>query len=166
PAQNGSAPPLPDHTFRPPSEVDLMRYRALRPGQTMRDLPKELWHRTYRRRAYRRVMDGTPTESRGGAPAGLRRLHPDEPSKAITSAASSEFIHPIEDRTLTLRECARIQTFPDDFMFSGTSAQRALQIGNAVPPILAARVAQHIRDSARVLGTEELAPGLYEFTAT
>ena len=62
-------------------------------------------------------MDGTPTERRGGAPAGLRRLAPDEPSKAITGGALRDFLHPIENRTLTLRECARIQTFPDEWTF-------------------------------------------------
>jgi DNA (cytosine-5)-methyltransferase 1 len=61
--------------FHPPlQEEDLRRVQQLAPGQTMRDLPKELWHESYRRRAFRRVMDGTPTERRGGAPAGIRRL--------------------------------------------------------------------------------------------
>ena len=59
---------------------------ALETGETMRDLPEDLKHESYRRRAYRRVMDGTPTEKRGGAPAGIRRLKCDEPSKAITGA--------------------------------------------------------------------------------
>ena len=69
----------------------------------MRDLPEELWHESYRHRDYRRVMDGTPVEKRGGAPAGLRRLRADEPSKAITGAAVNKFIHPIENRPLTIR---------------------------------------------------------------
>tara|TARA_Y100000310_G_scaffold20892_2_gene20235 strand:+ start:1780 stop:3015 length:1236 start_codon:yes stop_codon:yes gene_type:complete len=167
PTENGAAPALPDHTFKRPNDDDRRRMHALKPGQTMKDLPEELWHETYRRRAYRRVMDGTPTERRGGAPAGLRRLDPDQPSKAITSGAPSEFVHPVEDRALTLRECARIQTFPDDFQFFGSKAQRALQIGNAVPPRLAEAVAHHVfsalthRDES-----ERLAPGLYEFTPT
>src|SRR5690606_12779965 len=100
-----------------------------------RDLPQELWHGTYSRRANRRVSDGVPTDRRGGAPAGLRRLRPDQPSKAITSAAPSEFVHPLEDRMLTLRECARLQTFPDEFLFAGSRSERAVQIGNAVPPV-------------------------------
>jgi DNA (cytosine-5)-methyltransferase 1 len=62
------------HFYRPLVGVDLERAKALKPGQTMRDLPAELWHDSYRRRAYRRVMDGTPPERRGGAPAGIRRL--------------------------------------------------------------------------------------------
>src|SRR5258706_14860618 len=119
-----------------------MRARRLKQGQRMRDLPEELWHESYKRRAYRRVMDGTPLEKRGGAPAGLRRLRANEPSKAITGAAINEFIHPTEDRPLTVRECARIQTFPDNFVFVGSRRDRAQQIGNAVPPDFAAAIAR------------------------
>jgi DNA (cytosine-5)-methyltransferase 1 len=125
------------HFYRPLVGVDLERAQVLKPGQTMRDLPAELWHESYGRRANRRVMDGTPTERRGGPPAGVRRLLPDEPSKAITGGALSEFLHPHEHRNLTLRECARIQTFPDDFVFFGNIAEQALLIGNAVPVLLA-----------------------------
>ena len=57
-------------------------------------------------------MDGTPTDRRGGAPAGLRRSRPDEPCKAITGAARAEFLHPSADRYLSLRECARFKPFP------------------------------------------------------
>ena len=78
-----------------------------------------------------------PTERRGGAPAGLRRLRPDEPSKAITGAATNEFLHPSLNGFLTICECARLQTFPDEFDFAGTKRERALLIGNAVPPRLA-----------------------------
>jgi DNA (cytosine-5)-methyltransferase 1 len=124
---------------------DQLRIAALEQGQTMRDLPPELWHDSYRRRANRRVADGTPTERRGGAPAGLRRLIADEPSKAITSAAAREFIHPLEDRPLTLRECARIQTFPDDFTFSGNRSEVAKLIGNAVPPAFAEAIGRAVR---------------------
>lgn len=127
----------PGHFFRPLVGVDLERAQALKPGQRMADLPEELWHDSYRRRAYRRVMDGTPTERRGGPPSGVRKLVPDEPCKAITGGALSEFLHPSEHRNLTLRECARVQTFPDDFVFSGTASEQAQLIGNAVPVLLA-----------------------------
>jgi len=112
-------------------------------------------------------MDGTPTERRGGAPHGLRRLYADQPSKAITSFARSEFIHPTEDRFLTLRECARIQTFADDFIFSGKLADQALLIGNAVPPLFAEHVAKHLAAELRA-GVENIAgPGrLLSFVPT
>ncbi len=135
----------PGHYYRALVGIELARARALTPGQTMRDLPSELWHDSYRRRAYRRVMDGTPTERRGGAPAGVRRLRADEPCKAITGGALTEFLHPTEDRGLTLRECARIQTFPDDFVFVGATSEAARLIGNAVPPRLATVIARSLR---------------------
>ena len=119
---------------RTPSPTDLRRIAALSQGQTMRDLKGDLQHPSYARRANRRVADGTPTEHRGGAPAGLRRLVSSEPSKAITSAAVREFIHPHENRMLTLREAATLQTFPPDFRFLGNRSEIATLIGNAIPP--------------------------------
>lgn len=154
------------HFYRPLNGVDLERARILRPGQTMRDLPEELWHDSYRRRAYRRVMDGVPTERRGGAPAGVRRLVPDEPCKAITGGALSEFLHPFEDRNLTLRECARIQSFPDDFSFRGTCAEQAQLISNAVPPVLAAAIARVLETQLRVAKPNTTEGKLVSFVPT
>lgn len=154
------------HFYGPLVGIDLDRARALKPGQTMRDLPKELWHDSYRRRAYRRVKDGTPTERRGGAPAGVRRLVPDEPSKAITGGALSEFLHPSEDRNLTLRECARIQTFSDDFRFRGTCAEQAQLIGNAVPPLLATVIARVLAADLQVAKTQSAKGKLLSFVPT
>jgi DNA (cytosine-5)-methyltransferase 1 len=110
----------------------------------MKDLPAELQHDSFKRRANRRVCDGTPTERRGGAPSGIKRLIADEPSLTITGAAMREFIHPVEDRPLSLRECARLQTFPDSYSFSGSAASCLQQIANAVPPLLAETLAAHI----------------------
>ena len=155
-----------DHDFRRPTGMDLKRIEALQPGRTMKDLPEELWHDTFRRRAYRRVKDGTPTERRGGAPAGLRRLDGQRPSKAITSGASSEFVHPVENRTLTLRECARLQTFPDSFRFAGTLSQKALLIGNAIPARLGEVLGLHIRDAVLQGSASTASPGLKSFVAT
>lgn len=132
------------HVFIPLGGEDMRRAEMLAPGQSMRDLPASLWHPSYERRAFRRVQDGTPTERRGGPPAGLRRLHGDEPSKAITGGALRDFLHPSEHRLLTLRECAVLQTFPVDFPFVGSQADRIQQIGNAVPPLLARRVAESL----------------------
>jgi DNA (cytosine-5)-methyltransferase 1 len=155
-----------DHNCTALGGMDLDRARRLKPGQRMRDLPEELWHESYKRRAYRRVMDGIPVEKRGGAPAGLRRLRADEPSKAITGAAINEFIHPFEDRPLTIRECARIQTFPDDFVFIGSRRDRAQQIGNAVPPRFAEAIARSLLHDLRT-ATDRMRPGaLLSFTPT
>jgi DNA (cytosine-5)-methyltransferase 1 len=146
PAAVLNSPGIPQgHFYRPLEGLDRERALALAPGQSMRDLPQYLQHGSFARRAFRRVQDGTPTESRGGAPTGVRRLHADEPSKAITGGARSEFLHPWEDRPLTLRECARLQAFPDDFTFCGTISQQSQLIGNAVPPPLAQAIAESLR---------------------
>lgn len=123
-----------------------MPVELLKPGQTMKDLPPELWHDSYKRRANRRVSDGTPTEKRGGPPSGIKRLYGNLQSLTITGAAAREFIHPTEHRPLTIRECARIQTFPDRYQWVGNSASVIQQIGNAVPPLAAERLAKHLQE--------------------
>lgn len=134
-----------DHFTPRLDNLQIERIKNLRQGQTMKDLPPHLQHPSFRKRAARRVMDGTPSEKRGGAPSGLKRMKLDEPCLTITSAAIREFIHPTEDRYLTIRECARIQTFPDDFTFSGNNGSKIQQIGNAIPPLLAKVFAEHIK---------------------
>ena len=54
-------------------------------------------------------------------------------------------LHPTEDRSLTVREAARIQTFPDDVIFEGTRQEQCILVGNAVPIILAELFAKHIK---------------------
>jgi DNA (cytosine-5)-methyltransferase 1 len=82
------------------------------------------------------------------------RLDPDRPSTTLTvnfvHPASNRCIHPYQDRALTPREGARIQSFPDRFEFKGTSAQIVKQIGNAVPPLLGQRIAEAILHSEKV----------------
>jgi DNA (cytosine-5)-methyltransferase 1 len=125
--------------------INLERIKGLKQGQSMKDLPEDLQHESFKKRSKRRVKDGTPSEKRGGPPSGLKRLYMDQPSLTITSAATREFIHPIEDRPLTLRESARIQTFPDYFQFRGNQSEKIKQVGNAIPPMLAMIFAQHIK---------------------
>ena len=157
---------IPNHFFRPLSGIDLERASLLEPGQRMCDLPETLWHPSYSKRANRRVMDGTPTERRGGPPSGVRRIFPDEPSKAITASARVEFIHPLENRNLTLRECARLQTFPDDFVFAGTLSESATLIGNAVPPLLAYNIGMALIADLRDLTCENGGGKLLSFVPT
>ncbi len=151
---NGDQSNITDHDPQLLEGIDLRRAQHLKPGQTMRDLPEYLWHDSYRRRAFRRVRDGIPTERRGGAPAGLRRLIADHPSKAITGGALRDFLHPFEHRMLTIRECARLQTFPDNWVFHGSGADRMQLIGNAVPPRLSECLAKCLFNDLR-LGTDE-----------
>ncbi len=133
-----------DHWYRPFSSEDLERVSLLGPGDRMKDLPERLWHTSYKRRAFRRVIDGTPTEKRGGAPAALRRLVAEQPSKAITSGSLRDFVHPNEHRPLTLRETARVQTYPDWFQFEGSSADRMNMIANSVPVVFAAELGRSV----------------------
>lgn len=139
-----SAGTMTEH-FHTTTGKDAERYALLKPGQTMKDLPQAFWHESFKRRAFRRVMDGTPTEKRGGAPSGIKRLHGSLQSLTITGAASREFIHPDAQRPLTIRECARLQTFPDRYAFAGNAASVMQQIGNAVPPMAAAVFARHLQ---------------------
>ena len=133
-----------NHVRKLETGIQYERICALHEGQTMKDLPKELQHKSFAKRAARRVCDGTPSEKRGGSPSGLKRLIYDEPSLTITGSATSEFIHPTQNRMLTVRECARIQTFPDYFRFFGSDSQQMQQIGNAIPPLFANQMAAQI----------------------
>ncbi|WP_354635333.1 DNA cytosine methyltransferase [Planktothricoides raciborskii] len=140
--------PIRQHKIKSVNGITQERINLLIPGGTMKDLPSHLQHASYQKRALRRVMDGMPTEKRGGAPNGLKRLLSDQPSLTITSASPNEFIHPWQNRLLTLRECARIQSFPDWYEFQGSWSEIASQIGNAIPPLFMNLLASHIKKIA------------------
>jgi DNA (cytosine-5)-methyltransferase 1 len=140
----GDSKVIRDHYFPSLSNLQIERISGLGPGQTMKDLPEHLQHESFKKRANRRVLDGVASEKRGGSPSGLKRLWFDEPCLTITGTAIREFIHPELNRPLTLRECARIQTFPDHFSFIGSSQEKIQQIGNAIPPLMAQIFAENI----------------------
>jgi DNA (cytosine-5)-methyltransferase 1 len=73
-----------------------------------------------------------------------QRLYADRPSRTIVT--KNLYIHPYEDRFLTPRELARLQSFPDDFLFTGTKTDMVKQIGNAVPPMMAYALAKKIKE--------------------
>lgn len=79
------------------------------------------------------------------------RLHWDQPAGTITTKCNSftrgRFAHPVENRNITMREAARIQGFPDDFVFLGNKVSVAHQVGNAVPPPLAKELGLALRNA-------------------
>ena len=120
-----------DHITRAVRPDDAEIYRLLEPGQTYLDVPEHL-------RRYRSdVFDDK-----------YLRLSFKELSRTITAHIAKDgywYIHPSEDRTLSIREAARIQTFPDRYRFAGHPSNRYRQIGNAVPPMLASAIATSVR---------------------
>jgi DNA (cytosine-5)-methyltransferase 1 len=75
----------------------------------------------------------------------FKRLHEDQPSVTIdTGNAHSNYFHPLFNRIPTVREAARIQSFPDNFVFYGSRTSQYRQVGNAVPPLLAFQIAKGI----------------------
>lgn len=78
-----------------------------------------------------------------------KRLKNDEPSITIKHVSKSMIIHPIYDRTPTVREVARIQSFNDDFEITGTKYDQHQQLANAVPPILGKAIAQSVLEMLR-----------------
>ncbi len=79
------------------------------------------------------------------------RLDPRLPSKTViaggTKGGGRSHLHPFAPRTLSVRECARLQTFPDSYIFTGSNARQFTQVGNAVPPLLAYKLAMAIKES-------------------
>lgn len=72
------------------------------------------------------------------------RLNYDEPSGTVVNVRKSMWIHPTQNRAISVREAARLQTFPDSFVFCGTKDSQYQQVGNAVPPIMAKSIAKKI----------------------
>lgn len=106
-----------NHNKTKHSEIAVNRMKKIKIGENFSVLPEEIHS----------VHSGS-----------YGRLTWDEPAPTITTRfdtpAGGRFIHPDENRTLTPREAARIQSFPDDFIFYGNKTSICKQIGNAVPP--------------------------------
>lgn len=108
----------------------IERYKYIGQGQNWEAIPSELMQ-NYKDR----------TNCHSGI---YKRLLPDKPSVVISNYRKNMLIHPWADRGLSVREAARIQSFPDTFIFKGTLMDIQQQIGNAVPPFLAEAVFEQI----------------------
>ncbi|HKQ51671.1 MAG TPA: DNA cytosine methyltransferase [Pyrinomonadaceae bacterium] len=133
-------PPLDLHFGRSPTEKSLARYRAI-PGEGMNRFDLQ-----------RNAPDLTPgcwiRKTTGGTDL-FGRLWWDRPAFTIRTEfykpEKGRYLHPEQHRPITHREAARFQSFPDSFRFSGSKVEVARQIGNAVPPPLAAALGRCVR---------------------
>jgi DNA (cytosine-5)-methyltransferase 1 len=118
-----------NHIARALSPIQTARVRLLKEGQDARDLPSEL----------------APKKHYSGA---YGRLYWDQPARTITRwvfhPGSGRFFHPTQNRTITIREAARLHSYPDNFHFLGTYTDMASQIGESVPPLLAKAIANSL----------------------
>jgi DNA (cytosine-5)-methyltransferase 1 len=135
-----------NHIARRVGSAVQKRIDALKIGQKMQDLPEELWHDSFRF-----YVKHDPNRQ-GGPNLRMIRLEPDKPSLTVTGYVFNKFVHPYENRFITVREAARLQGFPDRLKFEGTLTSTQLQVGNAVPVILAKVVFEEVAQQALSLG--------------
>ncbi len=126
------------HIGRMPTAKSLQRYTVIQPGENRFALMK-------------RAPQITPRcwlEKKTGSSDVMGRLEWDKPALTIRTEffkpEKGRYLHPDQHRPITHFEAARIQTFPDDYLFCGSKLAIARQIGNAVPPRLAEAIARHL----------------------
>lgn len=123
------------HIGRNPTPTSIRRYQCIPPGGNRWNLPPELTPDCWKRK------------TQGGTDL-FGRLWWDRPSVTIRTEfykpEKGRYLHPEAHRPITHREAARLQGFPDDFVFEGTRIEVGIQIGNAVPPPLATAIARHV----------------------
>jgi DNA (cytosine-5)-methyltransferase 1 len=121
-----------NHEAKIQNEVNKERMRHLKQGQSMKDLPKCL-------------------QAKSGFSQAYGRLSKNRPACTITAnmhnLGSGRYMHPTQNRGITVREAARLQSFDDRFIFYGSVYSQCGQVGNAVPPFLAKAIALEIKDN-------------------
>ncbi|MFB0520607.1 MAG: DNA (cytosine-5-)-methyltransferase [Desulfatiglandales bacterium] len=129
-----------NHVARPHNNDDMRIIEALQPGENyvalVRRMPDILNGRSHKVYTTHNFQDK------------FYRLRWDAPCRTIVAHLAKDgnsFIHPEQNRALTVREAARIQSFPDDFIFTGSRTSQFIQVGNAVPPMLARVFARFFR---------------------
>ena len=129
-----------DHYAGRLSDLDQLVIEAVPPGGNWRDLPRD-----FPSARVRQIRAGAAAGT-GSRSTYYGRLHPERPAYTISTyfnrPGNGCFIHPEADRLITVREAARLQGFPDSFRFSGRGRSRFIQVGNAVPPLLAYHLAR------------------------
>ena len=122
---------LKNHIITKTTATAMERFKALKQGQNFHALDDSLKTNTY--------TDASRTQN-----TIYLRLDYDEPSGTVVNVRKSMWIHPTLDRAISVREAARLQTFPDSFVFCGTKDKQYQQVGNAVPPIMAKSIAKKL----------------------
>lgn len=120
----------PNHLVSNSAKNILKRYEHVPQGGNWESIPARLMRNYHdRSRCHTRIY---------------HRLRPDAPSVVIGNYRKNMLIHPHQNRGLSVREAARIQSFPDDYEFHGSIGFQQQQVGNAVPPLLAAALFRQI----------------------
>ena len=120
-----------NHDNRYPAEIVQKRISFVPQGGNWQQVPAELW----------------PSDRNNRHSSAYKRLDEKQPSVTIdTGNSHSNYFHPLFNRIPTVREAARLQSFPDEFVFVGNRSEQYRQVGNAVPPLLAKAIAMRIKE--------------------
>lgn len=122
---------LKNHIVTKTTDTSMERFKVLKQGQNFHSLDESLKTNTY--------TDASRTQN-----TIYLRLNYDEPCGTVVNVRKSMWIHPVLDRAISIREAARLQTFPDSFVFCGSKDKQYQQVGNAVPPIMAKAIAKKL----------------------
>lgn len=118
------------------SNVNMERLKFIKPGSNWTDIPVDL------------LPEGMKKARRSDHTKRYGRANWNELASTVLTKCDPHwgaFFHPEQDRAFTVREAARIQSFPDHYVFLGTQAEQYAEVGNAVPPMLAAAVGNSLR---------------------
>jgi len=143
-AAGEKCPDVANHEVANISAINIQRLRHTPPGGDRRDWPEHLLLECHKKEV-------GYTDTYG-------RLSPDLPAKTLTtkcfSVSNGRFAHPTQNRGLSVREAAALQTFEDSFVFEGTLTQAARQVGNAVPVRFAAALGKAIKNHHSTVGLD------------
>jgi len=131
----GDAKQVHNHTAPKLGSINLERMRHIPQGGSWRDIPFDL------------LPTGMKRAKRSDHTKRYGRMKPEGLSCTILTKCDvhwGAYIHPNQDRAITVREAARIQSFPDWFIFHGSKTEQYVQVGNAVPPLLGRKVAESL----------------------